>query len=244
MKTSLPPLCLTSCLLPLPVIAATIEVAPHEEYDFDGVGRVVKSVSDGGITVEPPLREAPINSVTVLNWRSRPVGPIDLRSKSRRGSNVDFQAFLRGDGNHDIPAWPDGIRPPATTRKIPDMAFRSLLLRLLLLVSLAPVIGPAVCAAIPLSDATQFIGGPTVTAAPSVQFDWVAQNAGASVQFYRHVLATTGTAGGSGGLRDHCARHRRHRPLGNAPLYPPRDHLAVNEQGASQQARVEEPLKP
>lgn len=100
-----------------------IAAGDHVEYDFDGVDRVVKSVSDGGITVEPPLREAPITSVTVLNWKSRPVGPIDLRSKSGRGSNVDFEAFLRGDfngdGKRDIPAWPDGVHPPRAHPETP-----------------------------------------------------------------------------------------------------------------------------
>lgn len=108
--------CTAAWLVLDPRDGSGIAVGDHVEFDFDGVDRIVKSVSNGGITVEPPLRDAPITSVTVLNWKSRPVGPIDLRSKSGRGSNVDFEAFMRGDfngdGKRDIPAWPGGIQAP------------------------------------------------------------------------------------------------------------------------------------
>lgn len=93
-----------------------ITAGDHVEFDFDGVDRIVKEVRDKTIVIEPPLKEAPLTSVTVLNWKSHPVSPIDLRSKSGRGSDLDFEAFLRGDfngdGKRDIPAWPDGIENP------------------------------------------------------------------------------------------------------------------------------------
>ena len=87
------------------------------------------------------------------------------------------------------------------------MSTYSLLLRGFgLIVLVTSLGGQSLRAAIAQSNATHFNVVSTVTAAPSVQFDWVAQNAGSSVKFYRRVLAATGSAGGSGGLASFSLR--------------------------------------
>lgn len=99
-----------------------------------------------------------------------------------------------------------GSIPPAPIRKPPEMNFCSPLLRCVVLTALVAVIGQSLSAAIPLSNETHFSVVPTVTAAPSVRFDWVAQPAGTVVKFYRRALAATNTAGGSGGLASFSLR--------------------------------------
>jgi len=88
----------------------------HLEFDFDGVDRIVRDSDGVSIVIDPPLATAPVTTVLLANWGTKSVGKIDLTTKDKRGSTVNFEAFLRGDfdndGKRDVPAWPDGIRNP------------------------------------------------------------------------------------------------------------------------------------
>lgn len=112
--------CTASNLILDPNDGSGIAVGDHIEYDFDGVDRIVKEMTGKTIVIDPPLKDAPATSVSVLNWKSHSVAAIDLRSKSGYGSNLDFEAFMRGDfngdGKRDIPAWPEGIENPRLQR--------------------------------------------------------------------------------------------------------------------------------
>lgn len=92
----------------------------HIEFDFDGVDRVVTDTDGSSITIRPPLASAPVTTVLISNWESKPVGKIDLSTRdTKRGSTVNFEAYLRGDfnndGKRDVPPWPDGIANPRKT---------------------------------------------------------------------------------------------------------------------------------
>ncbi|MFZ4683294.1 MAG: right-handed parallel beta-helix repeat-containing protein, partial [Terrimicrobiaceae bacterium] len=91
----------------------------HVEFDFDGVDRVVRDADGESIVIDPPLASAPVTTVLLANWGTKPVGKIDLRTKDKRGSTVNFEAYMRGDfnddGQRDVPAWPAGITSPRKT---------------------------------------------------------------------------------------------------------------------------------
>ncbi len=91
-------------------------VGDHVEFDFDGVDRIVREADVTSIVLDPPLATAPVTTVLLANWGTQPVGKIDLSSKDKRGSTVNFEAYLRGDfntdGKRDIPDWPAGLVSP------------------------------------------------------------------------------------------------------------------------------------
>lgn len=88
----------------------------HVEFDFDGVDRVVRDADATSIVIDPPLPGAPLTTVLLSNWGSKPVGKINLATNDRRGSTVNFEAYMRGDfdndGKRNVPAWPEGIASP------------------------------------------------------------------------------------------------------------------------------------
>jgi hypothetical protein len=98
-----------------------IQVGDHVEYDFDGVDRVVKETDGESIVISPPLKEAPVTTVTLMQWGKQPVKKLDLAQSSGKGANLNVEAFFQGDfnadGQSDVPPWPPGIANP---RQVPS----------------------------------------------------------------------------------------------------------------------------
>ena len=111
---------------------AMFEPGDLVEVNFDGVGRRVRSVEDGAITVDRPLGEKPVQHWLVANWGPLPgetPPPLDLRLAADSpgaalaengesvGSTIDIKAYqcgdFDGDGRRDLPGLPPGVDPSA-----------------------------------------------------------------------------------------------------------------------------------
>jgi hypothetical protein len=96
--------------------SGVFQVGDHVEYDFDGVDRVVKETDGDSIVISPPLTEAPVTAVTVMQWGKQPVKKLNLAQSTGKGSNLNVEAFFQGDfnadGQSDVPPWPPGIQNP------------------------------------------------------------------------------------------------------------------------------------
>jgi hypothetical protein len=85
------------------------EPGDHVEVNFDGVVRTVRSVTDDGITIDPPMKRLTVH-VFVVNWKGNTDFIYDYRTplNDRYGSTIDVPAFLQsdfdGDGTRDVPS--------------------------------------------------------------------------------------------------------------------------------------------
>jgi hypothetical protein len=99
----------------------------HVEVNWDRVVRTVKEAGPGFIVIDPPLDERPpYEDFVVANWKKSTHFALDLRladdSPGRGmgeggkdvGSNIDIQAYMRGDlngdGRRDLPRLPEAVK--------------------------------------------------------------------------------------------------------------------------------------
>jgi parallel beta-helix repeat protein len=88
------------------------ENGDYIEINFDGIVRKAVEVGKDYIVIDPALKERPLKSYAVANWKESKNFKLDLRLKSSSpgsklnngkavGSSIDIQAFQRGDFNND-----------------------------------------------------------------------------------------------------------------------------------------------
>lgn len=88
----------------------------HVELNFDGVVRTVQEVNGAAITIAPALRQSPIKSWLVANWKDQRNFGLDLRTgeKATAGARLvirDYQqGDFTGDGRRDCPSVPEGLQ--------------------------------------------------------------------------------------------------------------------------------------
>jgi len=108
------------------------EVGDFVEVNWDGVPRKVTKVGDGYIVIDPPLARQPRAADFVVgNWKKNTNIALDLRleddSPGKKmgddgkdvGSNIDIQAYMRGDfdgdGKRDLPPLPKDLLQTSET---------------------------------------------------------------------------------------------------------------------------------
>ena len=104
-----------------------LQIGDRLEVNFDGLPRKVTEVTDDYVAFEPPLRTVhPYGWDFLVNWKDRSAFTWDLRlsddSPGKKmgdqgqdvGSNIDMQAYMKGDfnsdGRRDLPELPADVR--------------------------------------------------------------------------------------------------------------------------------------